>query len=541
MDQQRFLLALVLSFLLLYLYEQLVVRPYRTAPRPPVPQGEAGAPESAPVAPGAPSPPTPSGTSGAGGGLAAPAGDHPTVTVETDLFRATITTLGARLQSFQLKDFRETVAPDSPLLDLVTESPVLPLTAELRSGKSDAEVVYAPSTSALDVHGPQEAEISFAGSTSDGRAIEKRYRFTGNSYLFAVDVVGSGSGDRVGIVLTPISDKGASGGRQSGHELAVAFANQKVIEKAPDKLGEPSEIADAVWAGFSAQYFAALAMPTAGSATAWLAISDASPIARVDIPDEKGSARFRVFLGPKDRETLAAAGHDLDRVLDFGWFWFIAIPLLSALRLLHRVIPNYGVNIILLTAIVKAVTLPLTQTSMKSMKAMQKLQPEMQRLRERYKDDQATLQKEVMDLYKRHRVNPVSGCLPMLLQLPIFVGLYNALMHAIELRHAPFVLWINDLAAPDRLPIPGLTPIGSFTGIPVLVILMGGSMLLQQWMTPQQGDPAQQRMMMIMPLVFTFISFNFPSGLVLYWLVNNLLSMAQQWHMLRSDSGGARR
>jgi len=138
-------------------------------------------------------------------------------------------------------------------------------------------------------------------------------------------------------------------------------------------------------------------------------------------------------------------------------------------------------------------------------------------------------------------VNPVSGCLPMLLQLPIFVGLYNALMHAIELRHAPFVLWINDLAAPDRLPIPGLTPIGSFTGIPVLVILMGGSMLLQQWMTPQQGDPAQQRMMMIMPLVFTFISFNFPSGLVLYWLVNNLLSMAQQWYMLRSDSGGARR
>jgi YidC/Oxa1 family membrane protein insertase len=131
-------------------------------------------------------------------------------------------------------------------------------------------------------------------------------------------------------------------------------------------------------------------------------------------------------------------------------------------------------------------------------------------------------------------VNPVSGCLPMLLQLPIFVGLYNALMHAIELRHAPFMLWINDLSAPDRLQVAGI-------GIPVLVILMGASMLLQQWMTPQQGDPAQQRMMMIMPLVFTFISFNFPSGLVLYWLVNNLLSMGQQWYMLRSDSGGARK
>jgi YidC/Oxa1 family membrane protein insertase len=532
MDQRRFLLALVLSFLLLYAYEQLIVRPYRTAPRP-APQGEQG-PESAPPTPAATLPATAPTTPGTVGGLAAPPGDHPVVTVETDRFRATITTLGARLESFQLKDFRETVARDSPPLDLVTAGAILPLTVELRGGRSDAAVVYAPSAKALEVHGAEQGELSFAGTSSDGGTIERRYRFSGNSYLFDVDVSGAGAGDRVGIILTPISDKGASGGRQSGHEMAVAFANQKVIEKTTDKLGEPSEITDSLWAGFSAQYFAALVMPAAGTATAWLAVSDGSPIARVDTTEEEGNARFRVFLGPKDRETLGAAGHQLDRVLDFGWFWFIAIPLLSGLRLLHRIIPNYGVNIILLTTIVKAVTLPLTQTSMKSMKAMQKLQPEMQRLRERYKDDQAALQKEVMELYKRHRVNPVSGCLPMLLQLPIFVGLYNALMHAIELRHAPFVLWINDLSAPDRLMIGGI-------GIPVLVILMGASMLLQQWMTPQQGDPAQQRMMMIMPLVFTFISFNFPSGLVLYWLVNNLLSMGQQSYMLRSDSGGARK
>jgi YidC/Oxa1 family membrane protein insertase len=535
MDQRRFLLALVLSFLLLYAYEQLVVRPYRTAPRP-APQGEPAGPETAPTIPGQPPSAAPSTPLAPGPptGLAAAPGDHPTVIVDTDLFHATITTLGARLESFQLKNFRETVAPDSPPLDLVTASPILPLTIELKGGKSDAGAAYTPSTSALELHGTQQGEISFTGSSSDGRSLEKRYRFSGNSYLFDVDVSGAGAGDRVGVVLTPISDKGASGGRQSGHELAVAFANQKVIEKTTDKLGEPSEIMDSLWAGFSAQYFAALGMPATGIATAWLAVSDGSPIARVDTPEESGNARFRVFLGPKDRETLSAAGHQLDRALDFGWFWFIAIPLLSGLRLLHRIIPNYGVNIILLTTIVKAVTLPLTQTSMKSMKAMQKLQPEMQRLRDRYKDDQATLQKEVMELYKRHRVNPVSGCLPMLLQLPIFVGLYNALMHAIELRHAPFVLWINDLAAPDRLMIGGI-------GIPVLVIIMGASMLLQQWMTPQQGDPAQQRMMMIMPLVFTFISFNFPSGLVLYWLVNNLLSMAQQWYMLRSDNGGARK
>jgi YidC/Oxa1 family membrane protein insertase len=160
----------------------------------------------------------------------------------------------------------------------------------------------------------------------------------------------------------------------------------------------------------------------------------------------------------------------------------------------------------------------------------------MQKLRERYKDDQVALQKEVMELYRRHRVNPLTGCLPMVLQLPIFVGLYNALLHSIELRHAPFALWITDLSAPDRLLVPGIPQslplIGS--GIPVLTLLMGASMFVQQWLTPQQGDPAQQRMMMFMPLVFTFMFINFPAGLVLYWLVNNLLTIGQQYWNLRS-------
>jgi YidC/Oxa1 family membrane protein insertase len=152
----------------------------------------------------------------------------------------------------------------------------------------------------------------------------------------------------------------------------------------------------------------------------------------------------------------------------------------------------------------------------------------MTRLRERYKDDQGALQKEMMELYKRHQVNPLSGCLPMILQMPIFVGLYNALNHSIELRHAPFMLWINDLSSPDKLPIAGFH-------VPVLTIVMGLSMLVQQRMTPQQGDPMQQRMMMIMPVMFTFMFINFPAGLVLYWLVNNLLSIAQQYFMLRAD------
>jgi YidC/Oxa1 family membrane protein insertase len=167
---------------------------------------------------------------------------------------------------------------------------------------------------------------------------------------------------------------------------------------------------------------------------------------------------------------------------------------------------------------------------MVSMQEMQKLQPQMAKIRERYKDDAQRQQKEMMELYKRHHVNPLSGCLPMLLQLPMFVGLYNALLNSIELRHAPFVGWIRDLSAPERLAVMGFN-------IPMLAIAMGASMLVQQMMTPATGDPAQRRIMMIMPVIFTFMFINFPSGLVLYWLVNNLLTIAQQYFLVNRTAG----
>jgi YidC/Oxa1 family membrane protein insertase len=166
------------------------------------------------------------------------------------------------------------------------------------------------------------------------------------------------------------------------------------------------------------------------------------------------------------------------------------------------------------------------------MREMQKLQPQMAKLRESLKDNPEQMNKEIMELYRRHKVNPLSGCLPMVLQIPVFIGLYNALLNAIELRHAPFMLWITDLSSPDRLgsiSIPYVDP----PGIPVMTVIMGASMLIQQWMTPSTGDPTQQRMMMFMPLIFTLMFINFPSGLVLYWLVNNLLTVVQQYVLMR--------
>lgn len=527
MDQRRVWLAVGLSLLLLILWQNFVVAPYRKphldGPVTVVPPPTAQAPDA----------PPPSVV--ASGGMAVVAGGT-SVVVETDVFRAEVTSMGGRLSSLRLKKFKENVASDSPLLDLVGKNPVLPLTLTLGPGVTDAGVTYTPDRTALMLSGDQEGTVVLTGKAPDGRNLEKKITFRGNSYVFTLAT----SGATPGLVLSAIAKEGAAGGQQPGHETAIALANQKLVEHATkDFTDETVAISDAAWAGFSAQYFLSLALPATGTTPVTLESvptglkndknePEKMPVVKLGAPGAETGGSYHVFMGPKERDVLTAAGHQLDRALDFGWFWFIALPLLYLLKLLHSISGNYGVDIILLTTLVKVVTIPLTQTSLRNMKEMQKLQPEMARLRERHKDDQVALQKEVMELYKRHQVNPFSGCLPMVLQIPIFVGLYNALNHAIELRHAPFMLWINDLSAPDKLHVAGVP-------IPVLTLLMGLSMLVQQRMTPQQGDPMQQRMMMIMPVMFTFMFINFPAGLVLYWLVNNLLSIAQQFWMLRTE------
>jgi YidC/Oxa1 family membrane protein insertase len=250
-----------------------------------------------------------------------------------------------------------------------------------------------------------------------------------------------------------------------------------------------------------------------------------SPLTKLDTGSEK-SWDFMVYYGPRDLKVLEPLGHGLAAAVDFGWFDVIAKPMLIALNFFYDLIPNYGIAIIIVTILIKLLFWPLTRKSYKSMKEMQKLQPQVAKVREKYKDDKQRQQQEIMQLYKTYKVNPMGGCLPMVVQIPVFIAFYKVLGSAIELRHAPFMLWINDLSAPDRL-FPQLG-IPWVEGIPVLTLLMGASMFIQQKMTPTTGDPTQAKMMMLMPVVFTFMFISFPSGLVLYWLVNNLLSIGQQ-------------
>ncbi len=236
-------------------------------------------------------------------------------------------------------------------------------------------------------------------------------------------------------------------------------------------------------------------------------------------PGTIGEIGARYYAGPKDQYRLEKIAEGLNLTVDYGFLWWLAQPLFYLLTLIHGVFNNWGVAIILLTVIVKSLLFPLSAASFRSMAKMRKLQPEMARLKERHGDDKQQFSQAMMELYKKEGANPLGGCFPMLLQMPVFLALYWTLMESVELRQAPFMLWIHDLSVMDPY----------F----VLPILMGTSMFLTQMMQPEPPDPTQAKVMKMMPIMFTFFFLWFPSGLVLYWLVNNLLSVLQQWFVNR--------
>ena len=233
----------------------------------------------------------------------------------------------------------------------------------------------------------------------------------------------------------------------------------------------------------------------------------------------RGEINARMFVGPKENKRLVEADRQLELAVDFGWLTPVSAPLFWLLTQIQRVVVNWGLSIVLLTALVKLVFFPLSAASYKSMAKMKKLGPRMKTLKERYGDDKQKFQQAMMEMYKKDKINPLGGCLPIVVQIPVFIALYWVLLESVELRQAPLALWIHDLSAPDPYY--------------VLPILMGASMFVQQLLNPAPVDPMQANIMRILPIVFTLFFLWFPAGLVLYWLVNNLLSIAQQWFVMR--------
>lgn len=299
----------------------------------------------------------------------------------------------------------------------------------------------------------------------------------------------------------------------------LMYDGKKTFQEDQDDVDEIITKESPKWVGYTSKYYLfAAASDTYQTATFTPAANESAVISGNESltinPQTKQTRNFNLFIGPKQYNVTKDAGYGFEESLDFGWFYFLAIPMLKTLIFLYGFVGNYGVAIIILTIIIKLLTFPLTKKSMVSMKKMQAYQPKIAAIKEKYKGDQQKVNAATMELYKKEGINPVGGCLPMFLQIPIFFALYKTLMVAIELNGAPFFLWITDMSLKDPYYI---TP-----------VLMGASMFFQQKLTPSAGDPMQQKIFLMMPIVFTFLFLNFPAGLVIYWLTNNVLTIIQQ-------------
>lgn len=462
--------------------------------------------------------------------------------VQSGLIRVGFSHLGGRVQSYSLNNYKAKQG-DETALNIVGDlhDAALPL-GIYRGSENDEMVRYtlsavngaAPASSPanLQIAPGGKVSLEFKGTLPSGAPITKTVTLSDNSYLFTVDVtLGSATSGQV-VWLEWLHHYPAERSRSSGlpHVTYLDGAN-KIHHLSADQL-KTQVRATTRWIALGDLYFMSSLIPALSDNNAAFARTGDLYIGRVAGSESGGS--FTIFAGPKVYKMLEELGsYQLERSIDLGMFSFLALPLLWLLQYLYLIVHNYGLAIIALTLIIKTALLPLSQASFKSMKAMQEIQPEMKALRERVKDP-TQLNQEIMALYKRRGVNPMGGCLPMFIQIPVFFGLYQALLNAIELRHASFALWITDLSSPEKLEVFGW-------GIPVMVLLMAASMVLQQWTTPNpSADPTQQKVMMLMPIVMAvmFIVFPMPAGLVLYWLVNNIISITQQMYLRKTNQSG---
>jgi YidC/Oxa1 family membrane protein insertase len=406
-------------------------------------------------------------------------------------------------------------------------------------------VIYesAAAGKSIDVYSNPET-IAFSWKSPEGIVFIKEYAFSPTNYIISMTIrIKNGSEknleDQLKITLAnQLEQKDAYYGFVGPSGL---IDNKMKEVKVGDIKKEPFTEGTIKWIGLETIYFINSIVPKEIKHAGMILSEENNNIVYNSYLDpevkiEKGTQtayNYDIYFGPKSLKLLNQMNNGLDKSINFGMFDFIAKPCLWLMNFIYDYIPNYGIAIIILTIIVKIILWPLGNKSYKSMNDMKKLAPLMKEIRDKYKDDKKKMNQETMALYKTYKINPMGGCLPMVLQIPVFFALYRMLYEAIELRHAPFFLWINDLSAPDRLfnfdiYIPLMQPP---YGIPVLTLIMGASMFLQQKMAPAPADPTQAKLMTFMPILFTFIFINFSSGLVLYWLVNNLLSMGQQYYV----------
>ena len=557
MDSKRLAVAFGISAAILILWT-ILFPPPKPAPKPVAPTKVTEA-RAAAATPTAPAPPTAVPESAA---TAAPAVAEPVVAAEpreialrNDVLSVKLSNRGGELVSAELARFR---GNDGKPLELVRRDPPF-------AGRT---LVYDPAdpflgraAGALHETTVEESAtgttVTFRYREADGQGISRTYTF-GKGYVLGLRVEREGPGGRpVAVVLgpgvgNPTKEELENRYTKPGSSVTLT-ANRSVARKPKDGLKEPALLGTGLLAaGLEDNYFVAAFLPGAQESVTLRPVSLVPPAPAVPaeggavppaapepllesevVAAGAGTLETGVYLGPKDIGILGTVRPGMEKLIDYGWFAILVSPLLWLLKQFHAAIPNWGVAIILATIVIKVVLFPLTWKQLVSMKKMSALQPKIEAIRLKWtpklkSDPQARMKmnEETMALYRTEKVNPAGGCLPLLLQMPILIAFYNLLSHAIDLRHAPFALWIQDLSAKDPYYV---TP-----------ILMTLTMWLQQQMMPATGDATTRRVMGFLPLVFGFMFKDMPSGLVLYWLVQNVLSIVQQLLLERFTDLGMR-
>jgi len=555
MDNLRLVLFFTLAAILLLLYQAWVqdygpIGPQKqaqqatAAPLASTPPPAAGSIPQAPVVPTADIPTQPAATAG---GMTASeqtlsAADG-LVRVETDLLSLEIARRGGGIISARLLDYP--LSPEDPETKFRLLKPDPPNLFLIESGLRGPETGPLPAdTLSLTFQSSQESyrltqgqdslDVILSWGNPNSVEIERRYRFNRGSYVIDLsqEVINHTNAPLAArsytqVIRTELYDPQASsfiytftGGVYYTPETKYQRITFEDMRK--ERLSLPATDG---WVAIIQHYFLAAALPTAGQPQTFFtnAREDGkyligSYTAPASIP-AGGSHAFqeRLFVGPKLQDTLASVAPGLELAVDYGRLTIIAQPIYWLLSKIHALVGNWGWAIILLTILIKAAFYKLSETSYKSMANMRKITPRIQALKDRYGDDKERLNQAMMEMYKKEKINPLGGCLPILVQIPVFIALYWVLLESVEMRQAPFILWINNLSAPDPY----------F----VLPLIMGVSMYVQQKLNPAPPDPIQAKVMMSLPFVFTVFFAFFPSGLVLYWVVNNLLSIAQQWYI----------
>ncbi|QBR82998.1 membrane protein insertase YidC [Legionella israelensis] len=388
--------------------------------------------------------------------------------------------------------------------------------------------------------GQKQLTVILQGTTENGLQVKKEFILTRGSYLIKVRYIIANEGEETwkGYMNTQLLRSSPKEDKSSifhiGSYTGASYSNpgeQRYQKVSFSEMSKKNLNVDAKggWIAMQQHYFLSAWVPEPNQKNKFYtrSVDDDYSIGAVTQPisvkpgDEKEIAS-RLYIGPEITSVLNQISPTLDMTVDYGILWFLSSILFSLMKMIYNVVGNWGWSIVLVTVLIKLAFYRLSATSYRSMAGMRKLQPKLQSIRERYGDDKAKISQATMELYRQEKVNPLGGCLPILIQIPVFIALYWVLLESVELRQAPFILWINDLASPDPYH--------------VLPIIMGATMLIQQKLNPAPPDPMQAKVMMFLPILFTALFWNFPSGLVLYWIVNNTLSILQQWYITRKYS-----